>query len=132
MSHSFIVFFVYAVIGIVIIIFSLRTIGKSFLCTLEIPVTCINVKQRMHHDYDRNEHTMHYAATWAGYVNGQYMTFESKSYTSNLHYEGEESTIKINPNDPSVFLEPELKLSSYITLVFGIVIILYGIYSAFL
>ena len=86
----------------------------------------------MHHDYDRNEHTMHYAATWAGYVNGQYMTFESKSYTSNLHYEGEESIIKINPNDPSVFLEPELKLSSYITLVFGIVIILYGIYSAFL
>ena len=104
MSHSFIMFFVYAVIGIVLIIFSLRTIGKSFLCTLEIPVTCINVKQRMHHDYDRNEHTMHYAATWAGYVNGQYMTFESKSYTSNLHYEGEESTIKINPNDPSVFL----------------------------
>lgn len=125
-------FIVYAVIGIVLIIFSLRTIGKSFLCTLEIPVTCINVKQRMHYDHDRNEHTIHYAATWAGYVNGQYMTFESKSYTSTLHYEGEKSTIKINPNDPSVFLEPELKLSSYITLVFGIVLILYGIYSVFL
>lgn len=109
MSHSFIVFFVYAVIGIVLIIFSLRTIGKSFLCTLEIPVTCINVKQRMHYDHDRNEHTIHYAATWAGYVNGQYMTFESKSYTSTLHYEGEESTIKINPNDPSVFFRTYIK-----------------------
>ena len=56
-------FIVYAVIGIVLIIFSLRTIGKSFLCNLEIPVTCINVKQRMHYDHDRNEHTIHYAAT---------------------------------------------------------------------
>lgn len=132
MAHSIIMFFVYAVFGLVLILFSIRTIRKSFLCTLEIPVTCINVKQHMHHDHDRNEHAMHYAATWAGYVNGQYMIFESKSYTSTLHYEGEESIIKINPNDPSVFLEPELKLSSYITFIFGIVIILYGTYCVFL
>ena len=124
--------FVFPIFGLVEILSSLRTVRKSFFCTLEIPVTCIsvkciNVKQKTHHN--RNKHTISYATTWVGDINGQHMAFENKSYTSTHRYEGEESKIVINPNNPKDFLELGLKLDSCFTFVHGIWGILIGIYA---
>lgn len=116
---------IFIIVGLGMIIIPLRKhLDKKRICSVIVPATIVSYDSTKYRDDDTRIVKTLYAPTYIYTYNGKEYKTESDTY-SNVNIKGEGSAVdlRINPNNPTEILEPNLFIL-IITMIIGFVFVI--------